>query len=312
MKISQLRSFVMVVETGSFSESAKRLGISQPAITFQIQSLEQSLSVQLIDRSGKRVQLTEAGEIVYRAARKILAEVDALERSVGEYQQSTRGALTIGASSIPGEYVLPRILGAFKKEYPEAVISLQITDTENITEKILKGELDVGVVGAVIDDKRLEFKPFLEDELVFIVPPDYDHYVEGKAALREVIGENMITREEGSGTRMVVNKELAKRGLKLVDFNLVMELGSTEAILTAVEAGLGTSIVSRWAAEKAIELGRVRAVEISDMPIRRKLYIVTRRGRPFDRLAILFLQFLQSASGKWKESEERWGKKVKA
>jgi DNA-binding transcriptional LysR family regulator len=302
----------MVVETGSFSESAKRLRISQPAITFQIQSLEQSLHIQLIDRSGKKVQLTEAGEIVHRSAKKILAEVDALERSIEEYQQSTRGALTIGASSIPGEYVLPKILGAFKKEYPEAVISLQVTDTENITERVLRGELDVGVVGAVVDDKRLDFKSFLEDELVFIVPSDYDHYIEGKAALSEVIGENVIAREEGSGTRMVVEKELAKHGLKLSDFDLVMELGSTEAILTAVEAGLGTSIVSRWAAEKAIELGRVRVVEISDMPIRRKLYIVTRRGRPFDRLASLFLQFLQSTGGKWKESGEKWEKKVKA
>lgn len=302
MKISQLRSLIMVVETGSFSESAKKLHISQPAITFQIQSLEQSLGIQLIDRSGKKVQLTEAGEIVYKSAKKILAEANALEKTIGEYQESARGTLTVGASSIPGEYVLPKVFGSFKKEYPEAVLSLQVTDTENITKRILSGEFDVGVVGAVIDDKRLDFKPFFEDELVFVVPPDYDHYREGRTKLQEIVGENVIMREEGSGTRMVVEKELAQRGLKLSDFNLVMELGSTEAILTAVEAGLGTSILSRWAAEKAIDLGKVRVVEITDMPIKRRLYIVTRRGRPFDRLADLFLQFLQNVTEGRKEA----------
>ncbi len=294
MKIAQLYSFVTVVETGSFSASAKRLKISQPAITFQIQSLEESLGVQLIDRSGKRVRLTEAGELVYKSSRKIISEVKSLESQIEEFQESPKGSLTIGASTIPGEYVLPKMFGAFKKKYPEAVLSLEIADTEETVERVINGEFDIGVVGAAIEDKRLEFSPFLKDELIFIVPANYEHYQEGKVSLKEIIGEKLVVREEGSGTRMVVEKELSKKGIKLIDFSVVMELGSNEAVITAVEAGLGASIISRWAAEKAIELGTVRVVKIEDMPIERNLYITVRRGRPFNRLTELFLEFLKT------------------
>lgn len=294
MKIAQLYSFMAVVDTGSFSASAKRLKISQPAITFQIQSLEESLGVKLIDRSGKRVRLTEAGEIVYKSAKKILSEVEALESQIEEFQESPKGSLTVGASTIPGEYVLPKVFGGFKKKYPEAVLSLEIADTEEIVERVINGEFDIGVVGAVIEDKRLEFSPFLKDELIFIVPANYEHYQEGKVSLNEILGEKFVTREEGSGTRMVVEKKLSQTGFRFGDFNIVMELGSNEAVITAVEAGLGASIVSRWAAEKAVELGTVRVVEIEDMPIERNLYITVRRGRPFNKLTELFLDFLRS------------------
>lgn len=300
MKIGQLKTYIAIVESGSFSGGARKQGMSQPAATFQIQALEDSLGVKLIDRSSKALLLTEAGRLCYESGRKIISEVDALEQRLKGLSDEVRGDFRIGASSIPGEYILPLVLGSFKGNFPEAHPFLEVTDTEVVIEGVMEGEYDLGVVGAKVESKKLVFHPFVKDELIVIAHPGFTLETRKSSRLADLVSEPFVIRESGSGTRLVFERELKNLGLSIKDVNVALELGSAEGIITAVEAGLGLSVVSRWAASHALALKRVKELPVHEFPVFRDLYTVIPGNRIMSNASERFLQFLEDYRTTWR------------
>lgn len=292
MNINQLKAFVSIVERGTFSAAARAVGVSQPAVSLQIQALEEYLGVDLLDRRTKKVQLTEAGRLFYPTALQIVTQMDNAHHELEELGESVKGRLAVGGSTIPGEYVLPKLLGRFKQEYPDVSISLKVADTGEITEQIISGELQLGLIGAKPGAGQLSARPFLHDELVFIVPTGHELSKKRAIILDDLKAVDFIIREKGSGTRQTIENHLAKQGLSVNDLNVVMELGSTEAVVNAVGAGLGVSMVSKWAAERSLKLGEISTVKLPGPALARDLYLVVSKHAP-TRSTQAFLSFIE-------------------
>jgi len=274
LNLNYLKTFLLVVEKQSFSAAAKILDLSQPAVTLQMQALEENLGMQLLVRKGKGLALTEAGEIVYEQAAKILSLWEATKLALDKVSLAVSGKLSIGASTIPGGYLLPQLIGAFHELYPNVEASLEVADTEGIIEKTLAGELDLGVIGSFFQHDQLKTYSFAQDELVLIVPANHRWALREEIEAEELKGESFIIRKEGSGTRKVMAKKLKEKGIEIKDLKIAMELGTTEAIINGVGGGWGVSFVSRLAAQKALEFGQVKIVEIRDWQIQRVLYLI--------------------------------------
>ncbi len=291
MNINYFKTFITVVEKASFSEAAKVLSLSQPAISFQIQSIEKEYGQTLLDRSGLRVQLTEAGKIFFNYAKQILKLDRALSESIDELQGVVRGRLVLGASTIPGEYLVPKILGKFIKEFPDVETELEIGDTAEILEKIKEHEIDIGFVGALPKPNNLQIEEFVTDDLILILPPNHPLASQEKVTIEEVLGEPFVLREKGSGTRKTIEETLEREGMSPQSLNEVIDLGSTQAVLSGVEAGLGISIVSKYAAKKALILGTMKTVPFSNIEFYRNLYLVFDKGRFLTRTQKEFINF---------------------
>lgn len=297
LNFRQLSIFVAVAELGSFTKAAKHLFMTQPAISWQIKSLETELGLTLLERGDRAVTLTEAGRLFYTEAKRLTNLYEKLLADMEEYKELGRGNLKLGASTIPGEYLLPDYIGRFKRLYPEVNISLSIGDTRAIVEKLALDSIQMGVIGAKLDETKLELVPFMEDQLILIAGTQHPGEKKPPVTLKDLTGFSYVLREEGSGTRMVVEQELAGKGMSLTDLDVVMELGSTRAVITAVAAGLGLSWVSRWAAEEALSLGHVREIPVEGLEIKRPFYLATRRNRTMSPLARAFTDFLLTGAG---------------
>jgi len=288
VNIAQLRTFVAVVEHRSFSEAARALGISQPAVTMQVQALEADLGVTLLDRAYRSVDLTEAGKALLPYARKVLAELEDAREAVAEVSTTVGGHLEIAASTTPGQYVLPRLLGGFLREFPDVSVALGVFDTAAVVERVESGDAHIGMVGAEVHGARVRYERLGSDDLVMVCPPDHPVLARESVLLSELVEESFIVRERGSGTRMVVEEAMQRSGVDPAELHVVMELGTNEAVLSAVEGGMGIGVVSMWVAEKALELGTVGRVPENGFPLARPLFLVTPRGtmtRAADALA---------------------------
>lgn len=295
LNFRQLKSFLVVAEKKSFTKAAKELFMTQPAISAQIKTLEEFLDIQLIERLDKKVILTEAGETFIKETRKIITIYEEATMALQEIKGVQKGKLIIGASTIPGEYILPRYIGAFKKDYPKIDIALKISDTGAVVETLKERKIDIGVIGAKVKDKDIVFREFLSDELIVIAHPT-NPLVGKEVSLSEIIASPMILRETSSGTRMVIIRHLQGKNIAESDLNIVMELGSTRAVITAIEANLGISLVSKWAAEEALSLKKITQLHVPDMEIKRSLYIVTHRTKYARHAAKRFMEFLNDQS----------------
>ncbi|MDI6715764.1 MAG: selenium metabolism-associated LysR family transcriptional regulator [Actinomycetota bacterium] len=293
MNINQLRAFINIVEKGTFSAAAKVLGISQPAVSLQIQSLEEYLGVDLLDRKTKKVRPTEAGKLFYQTAIQIVQQIDDCCHQLEELGESVRGKLAIGGSTIPGTYILPKLLGRFKKAYPDVSVFLKVADTSEIAEQVISGELHVGLVGAKLGTGHLNIRPFLSDELILIAPTNHSLAGKKSVSIDELCKADFITRERGSGTRQTIDNYLANFNLGHYDLNIVMELGSTESVVSAVSAGLGISIVSKWAAERCLKAGEIATANLPSPGIKRNLYLVVGKNVLY-RPAQAFLSFIEN------------------
>ena len=274
VNLNYLKTFILVVEKQSFSATAKLLYLSQPAVTLQIQALEDSLGMQLLIRKGKSLVLTEAGEIVYQQAKKLLDLWEETQSSVYKISKVVRGKLVIGASTIPGEYILPQLIGGFHHAYPDVEISLEIANTGEIVERTVAGELDLGVIGSFVLHDKLETYRLTEDRLILIVHPNHRWAERENIQVEELKEEQFILRHEGSGTRRVMEQKLKEKGISSKEIKMAMELGTTEAIINGVGGGWGVSFVSHLAAKKALEVGQVKEVNIEDFSIKRDLYLL--------------------------------------
>jgi DNA-binding transcriptional LysR family regulator len=301
IEIRQLQVFLSVYKNRSFSKAAQEVYLTQPTVSGRIKVLEDFLGVRLFDRSGKDVVPTKAGEVLYPYARQILRLNLQAEREIVVFLGQEKGSLDIGGSNIPGQYILPSMIGRFKAERPNIKVILNISDAAAIIAAVANSELELGMVGAVVQEKNLRFEPCFYDDMVLILPLVHRLADREYVTIKDLTSEPFVLREKGSGTRLATERALQAAGsLQLNDFQVVAEMGSTEAIRQAVKAGLGCSIVSRLAVKDDLDQGLLKAAVIKGVDLSRQFYLIRHNQRTLSPLAEAFRNFLlsQNSSGK--------------
>jgi DNA-binding transcriptional LysR family regulator len=264
----RLQVFYTVAKVLSFTKAAETLHMTQPAVTFQVKQLEEFFNTRLFDRTHNKITLTEAGKIVYDYAEKILDHYEKMNSEVRELTGEVTGSLLIGASTTIAEYMLPSLLGAFKKQFEDVNIRLQVGNTDAIVAMVENNMIDLGVVEAPVYNKNLEVEVCRLDEMVLIVPEGHPLSNRDKISVEDMRKYRYISREEGSGSRSVIDNYIREQGLSYSDLNVVMELGSPEAVKMAVESDVGIAIVSRTTIVKEMKLGTIKALPL-DPPLTR-------------------------------------------
>jgi DNA-binding transcriptional LysR family regulator len=294
MDTRQLAAFCTVVERRSFSQAADQLGVTQPAVSLQIRSLEKRLGLQLLDRSGRRVEPTEAGRRLYRSALRLLALEEQLLAELGEEAEGElQGRLEIGASTGPGGTVLPVVLAEFQLQHPGVHVALSVSDTQRVIEQVARRELELGVVGAVRRQRGVAFEPFFRDEVVLAVPAG--HRFAGRAVtLDELRAEPLVLMQEGAGVRQVIDDELREAGVRLRDLDVRLELGLQESARSAVLAGHGITFISRSAIETDVAAGTIAVARVERLEPSREIYLVRSAGRAETRVAQAFVEFARA------------------
>lgn len=293
MNISQLKAFLTVAQDRSFSRAAEKLFLTQPAVSKQIHALEEVLGMRLFDRVGRSVLLTQAGHILQSHAHIAFQSLEEAREAINQLRGLQRGHLRVSAASTIGTYMLPKPLGAFKARHPGIEISLAITNKARVVEQLLNHEVELGFVGPPVEPGELEREEYLLDELVLIVSPTHRLAHEEAVAVRDLTEEVFILREHGSGTREIMEEEL---GRVRVSLKKAMELGSTEAVKQAVAANLGVSIVSKFAITLEILQGRLTAVRLPGLNLRRQLFIINHKGRALSPVAQEFCLLLRRST----------------
>ncbi len=271
----RLKVFRTAAKHLNFRKAAEQLFLTQPAVTLQIKALEEELGVRLFDRSAGRVSLTPRGALLLRHAEKIAALVSEAEQEIGTEDGSLSGDLSLGVSTTIAQYVLPRLIGAFLDDHPRLKLSLTSGNTEEIVDRLLAEEVSIGLIEGPARKRGIRVEPFMQDELVLITAPNPEPALFSR---QELLASNLLMREQGSGSRQVVETALAKAGYKLKLFRGVMNLDSTEAIKSAVEAGLGVGFVSRWAISKELQLGSLRLTGVTGLSLTRDFSLISRSG----------------------------------
>jgi len=292
MDLHQIEIFCTLIRLRSFSRTAEALYLSQPTVSGHIKNLETELGVRLVDRLGKRIVPTDAGGVLFRHGLLLLEQRDQVRQELANITGTVSGALSIGASTIPGAYILPRIIGTFKKKHPAITIQLLIEDTAKITTAVMNGGICMGIVGATITDPLLETHSFMTDELVVAVPPRHALARKKSIPLSSLAKEPFILREEGSGTRRIMTEKLSLAGLSLNALKTAAVVGSSDAVRQSVKAGLGISILSRRALLDDISDGRIAALRITGVKMERTFSVILLKGRSKTPLCRTFLEFM--------------------
>ena len=292
LDIHQLEIFSKVAELKSFSKAAQEMCLTQPTISQHMSSLESYLGTKLFDRLGKEVALTKAGEVLYRYAKQITALRREALQAIGHFLGKKSGHLTLGASTIPGEYILPPLLGQFKKQYPEIRTTLRIGDTEEIVDELLNNKIELGIIGAKITHSRLKYTPFVEDELIVAVPKGHRWWRKTSVGVQDLTDEPFIMREAGSGTRISMEKRLHELGIATDSLNIIAEVGSTTAVKQAIKAHLGISLISERAVEEEINLKLLKKIPIKKVKFTRTFFIIQDKKRTASPLCKALIQFL--------------------
>jgi DNA-binding transcriptional LysR family regulator len=291
MDTRQLAAFCAVVERKSFSQAAERLGVTQPAVSLQIRSLEQRLGQQLLDRSGRRVEPTEAGLRLYASAQRLLAlEEQLLEELAAGEEGPVTGALEIGASTGPGGTIVPLLLCDFQERNPDVAVRLTVSDTQSVVEQVAERQLELGIVGAGRRHRGVVFEPFFRDEVVLACLAG--HRFAGRTiSLEQLKGEPLIVMQEGAGVRQVLEDELRKAGARLRDLDIRLELGLQESVRSAVLAGHGVTFISRLAIEGDLAAARIATARVRGLDPVREIFLARASGRTETRAARAFLAY---------------------
>jgi DNA-binding transcriptional LysR family regulator len=293
MDTRQLAAFCAVVERKSFSQAADRLGVTQPAVSLQIRSLEQRLGRQLLDRSGRRVEPTEAGRRLYASAQRLLAlEEQLLEEIEADDEGAITGTLELGASTGPGGTVVPLLLCEFQELHPDVRVRLTVSDTQTVVDRVAERALELGIVGAGRRHRGVSFEPFFRDEVVLAVPAK--HKFAGKMISPDDLqGEQLIVMQEGAGVRQVIEDELRREGRRLRDLDVSLELGLQESVRSAVLGGHGIAFISRLAIESDLEAGTLATARVRGLDPVREIFLARATGRSETRAARAFVTFAQ-------------------
>jgi len=294
MDIRQLETFVHVANLKSFSKAADKLYITQPTVTNHIQNLEKELDTILINRSGKNISLTDAGNLFYKYAINIINTCEMAKFDLGSYKGRIQGHLYIYSSSVPRKYILPKILANFSKKYPEVTYTLSNKDSKDIIYSILEGDTDFGIVGANFPSNKLKYIDMVVDELLLITPnterfskPNYS-----VLSIEEILKENILLREEGSGTRHVLIDGLKNKGISIEELNILGYIEDTETIKELVSLGLGVSFMSKRGVSLDVEIGKYKAYYVKELELKRKFYFVYHSKRQLSTLNEAFKSFV--------------------
>jgi DNA-binding transcriptional LysR family regulator len=308
MNLEHLSTLVCIVEQGSLSAAARVKRISQPAVTKQLQRMEAEIGLPLLVRGPRRrVELTPAGERLLAFAQETLARYEMLEQDLATLKAVGTGTLVLAASTIPGEHVLPGLLAAFHQKYANIKLEMTVSDSADVAARLLADQADVGVIGSTIRQPGLRLERLVGDEVVLAVPPGHPFAKRRKVAVAELEGQPLILREEGSGTRRSVEASLEAAGFSLPQDNVILNLGSTQAILQAVSQGLGLGFVSARAAAQARADGHLAYVGLKEVDLGRDLYLAYLPQRAGDPLLVRFLDYARAwfNGGSFKGEKDR-------
>jgi DNA-binding transcriptional LysR family regulator len=291
MDTRQLAAFCAVVERRSFSQAAERLGVTQPAVSLQVRALEKRLDTQLLDRSGRRVEPTEAGWRLYRGAQRLLAlEAQVVSAVAATVEGELTGELVLGASTGPAAIVVPVLLCEFQRENPSVRVFLSVSDTHSVVERVAARELELGIVGASRRHRGVRFEPFFSDEVILACPPNH-RFAGRSVTLEELRDESLILMQEGAGVRQVIEDVLRRQGVRLRDLDVRLELGLQESVRRAVEAGYGVTFISRTAVDADLEAGRLTEARVQGLEATREISLASAVGRARTRVADAFVDF---------------------
>jgi DNA-binding transcriptional LysR family regulator len=294
MDTRQLAAFCTVVERRSFSQAAERLGVTQPAVSLQVRALEKRLGAKLLDRSGRRVEPTEAGWRLYRGARKVLALEEQITSDLAAtVEGDLSGDLVLGASTGPAAIAVPLLLCEFQRANPGVRVFLSVSDTYTVVERVAARELELGIVGAARRHRGVRFEPFLSDEVILACPPEH-RFAGRTVSLDELKEEPLILMQAGAGVRQIVEDALRQRGTKLRDLDVRLELGLQESARSAVAAGYGVTFISRTAIESDLEAGTLTEARVDGLEATREIALASATGRTRTRVATEFVEFARS------------------
>jgi len=296
MDIHRLVVFCKVVELQSFTKAADAVSLTQPTVSEHIRALEDSLGEKLIDRLGREILPTPTGKILYQYAREIIQLRDKAVQAINKFKGNLSGTLNIGASTIPGTYILPKYIGTFKAGYPSIQTVLKIGGSGEVVQKILDGSVEFGMIGARWDDRRISLDEIFSDELVLVVYPGHPWAEREYVDLEELSGMPLISRERGSGTRMVMFQALESAGFPYSRLDVVAEMGSTEAVRQAVKAKIGMAVLSLYAVGEDIERNTLHRVLVKGFQIPRPFFLAQRKNRELSPLCSAFLDHLRANS----------------
>ena len=295
MDIHKFKVFASVFRHKNFSKASKELNLTQPTISSHIKILEEEFDLKLFERMGRTVIPTKQAEVLYEHVMEIIKSADILKKAVKAVSKDTRGRLVIGASTIPGVYLIPGIMSKLKEEYPSISFQVLISDSREIIESIAGHDLLLGIVGAKFDNDQIKYLPFVEDELIAVASPSL--IKNNHMTLKDLVKLPMVLREEGSGTRRETEKLLESKGISLKDISITGIFGSTDAVKQAVKAGLGASILSKFSVADELKYKILEEIKLTDTKMKRRFYFVTHKKRTLPRLYDAFLERLLISSG---------------
>jgi DNA-binding transcriptional LysR family regulator len=293
VNLHQLKIFLMVAKHQHFSKAAEELHLTQSAVSMQIKQLEETLGAALFDRLGKTTHLTAAGRILEEQALRMLGIEREIYQAIEELKGLKRGSVAVGASTTPGVYILPAILGRYRRRYPQISLSYWIAETQQIEQMTLKNQLDFGVVGGHLVEQDLRIEPYLTDELILVVGANHPLAAETGVKLEALQRLPFILRPKGSATRKVIDETFEKMGLKL---NVTMELRDAESVKRLVIAGLGVTIISKHAVRYEMETGDLVHAPVEGLPLTRQLVVVSRHDKELSAAAKALLALLRDAT----------------
>ncbi len=294
LPLHPLRLFCAVARLGSFTKASRELYISQPAVSAQVRHLEQAIGAPLLERVGRSVRLTQAGEVVYEHGRQIFALQEALVRNVQDLLSLQTGRLILASSTTPGDYLLPGLIGQFKARHPKIDVELRIANTPVIVRQLVQREVDLGFVGDSVEHEELTALPFRPDDIVAFVRPDHAYARRKAVRTLGLAGQAFVLREPGSATRKWAEESLRALGIR---YSVAMELGSNEAVKRAVLAGLGIGMLSRYALETELAMGVLRVLPVRGLRSRRWLYLVHNRRSRLTSVQQAFIELAQEQAG---------------
>lgn len=296
MDLKHLALLCRVAELGSFSLAAQEMGITQPAASQQVRSLEKHFGAQLIDRSGREATPTDAGRVLCRYARHMLDDYDRAQREIADLSELLAGRVDVGASTGPGEHIMPGLIADFRSRHPKVDVSLRVTATREVIEQVLARDLEIGVVGAVTHERDLVVHDLARDEIVIACRPDHRWAGRDDVPFAELAREPLVVQQKGAGIRDVFNDQLRERGVGERDLTIAFEMGLNESAKNAVMAGAGVTYLSRFAVANELAAGTLATARLADFRIERFFSFVYARRRALSHAAAAFVDYLQERS----------------
>ena len=295
MDLWQLHIFVSVVENKSFSKASEVINLSQPTVSSHIKELEDYFQCRLLDRLGKITEPTKAGVILYQYSKKLLTLRDQAESALHDFLGKTKGNLFIGGSTIPSGYIIPRLIGPFSKQFPDIRIELAAGDTMQIVREIKKGKIELGIVGAKIDDPQIQQEKLVTDEMKLIIPLNHKWAKKTSINCSKLFEEKFIAREKGSGTWQSILKSMDNAGFNSKKMNTSITMGNTVSVIQGILNHVGISILSTIAVQDDIDKGRLKALSVKGLDLSRFFYLTLSKKRTLSPICKKFIEFARLA-----------------